>query len=180
MQELNVRSYSEVNEANRNIFDTMKKNIGFVPNIYATLANSDTAPARFLAFDNGPTSLSNRQKEVVKLVVSQVNGCRYCQSAHSVVAKMNGFTGEQILEIRSGEASFDENIDALARLTRQLVTARGNVDDQYIRAFYDAGFTNENLVDVLLTIASITALNYLHNLSQVPVDFPVAPELETA
>jgi uncharacterized peroxidase-related enzyme len=180
MTELNVLQRDDVNDANREIFDTMKKNLGFVPNIYATMANSEKGLGRFLAYENGAGSLNNREKEVVKLVTSQINGCRYCQSAHTALARMNGFSDEQILEIRSGRAGFDEKLDALAQFTYQAVTRMGNVNDEYSIAFADAGYTPGNLVDVLITITSITTLNYLHNFSQVPVDFPAVPELETA
>jgi AhpD family alkylhydroperoxidase len=49
-----------------------------------------------------------RKKEVVNLAVSQLNGCKYCQAAHTATGKMNGFTDDQI-ELRKGEASWDKN-----------------------------------------------------------------------
>jgi len=33
-------------------------------------------------------------------------------------------------------------------------------------------------VDLILQISDKTAMNYLHNLTQIPVDFPLAPALE--
>jgi AhpD family alkylhydroperoxidase len=46
------------------------------------------------------TSLNNKEKEVVNLAVSQLNGCKYCQAAHTATGKMNGFTDDQIIELR--------------------------------------------------------------------------------
>ena len=110
MTKFEVPVREEVGAENKTIFDNLKSALGFVPNLYAVLAYSDTGLGRYLQFQNGKTSLSNKEKEVINLVVSQVNGCRYCQSAHTVIAKMNGFTDQQILEIRSGEASFDNRL----------------------------------------------------------------------
>jgi AhpD family alkylhydroperoxidase len=45
------------------------------------------------------TSLNNKQKKLLT-AVSQVNGCKYCQSAHTATGKMNGFTDDQIIELR--------------------------------------------------------------------------------
>ena len=73
------------------IFDTLNKALGFVPNLYATIAHSENGLAKYLAFQGAKTSLTNKEKEAVNLVVSQVNGCIYCQSAHTVLGKMNGF-----------------------------------------------------------------------------------------
>ena len=39
------------------------------------------------------------------------------------------------------------------------------------------GYTKENLVDVILQVSDKTAMNYLHNLTKVPVDFPLASAL---
>ena len=46
-----------------------------------------------------------------------------------------------------------------------------------MQAFFDAGWTPENLVDVIVVIGDKTVTNYLHGTTQVPVDFPAAPVL---
>jgi len=46
-----------------------------------------------------------------------------------------------------------------------------------VNNFFAQGFNNENLVDVILQVSDKTAMNYLHNLTKVEIDFPVAPEL---
>ena len=111
-------------------------------------------------------------------MVSQENGCRYCQSAHTVLGKMNGFSDEQILEIRSGSASFNPKFDALARLTYEITALRGKPSDETLAQFYAAGYNHGSLVDVVMAVADKVAMNYLHNITQIPIDFPLAPELE--
>ena len=110
MTNFNVPTREEVSTNNQEIFDNLKKAIGFVPNLYATIAYSDTALGNYLQFQNAKTSLSKKEKEVVNLVVSQVNGCKYCQSAHTAIGKMNGFTDDQILELRQGSFSSDDKL----------------------------------------------------------------------
>lgn len=116
MRPFKVPTREDVSEQNQQIFDDLKSKLGFVPNIYATYAYSDNAPSRYLAFSNGKTSLNNKEKEAVNLVVSQVNGCTYCLAAHTALGKMNGFTEEQTVELRQGGASFDARLDALVKL----------------------------------------------------------------
>ena len=41
--------------------------------------------------------------------------------------------------------------------------------------FFAQGYSNENLVDLVLQVSDKTAMNYLHNLTKVPVDFPFGP-----
>jgi len=171
-----VPTRDEVSPANQAIFDNLQKALGFVPNLYATIAYSNNGLARFLAYQNAKTSLSNKEKEAVNLIVSQVNECVYCQSAHIVLGKMNGFTDEQLLDIRKG-TSTDPKLNALVALAANITATRGKADGELVDAFYAQGYTNENLVDLILQISDKTAMNYLHNLTEIPVDFPLASTL---
>lgn len=179
MTNFNVPTREEVSTNNQEIFDNLKKAIGFVPNLYATIAHSDTALGNYLQFQNSKTSLSNKEKEVVNLVVSQVNGCSYCQSAHTAIGKMNGFTDDQILELRQGSFSSDNKFNALVKVAKAITLNKGKVDNATLEAFFNAGYSKGTLVDVILAVGDKVVMNYLHNLTQIDIDFPVAQELDT-
>lgn len=176
MKNFAVPTREEVAPANQAIFDTLHKALGFVPNLYATIAWSANGLGKYLAYQNAKTSLTNKEKEAVNLIVSQVNNCVYCQSAHTVIGKMNGFSDEQLLDIRKGKAS-DVKLNALVQLAESITRNRGNADALLVDNFFAHGYTNENLVDLVLQVSDKTAMNYLHNLTKVPVDFPLAPAL---
>jgi AhpD family alkylhydroperoxidase len=177
MTTINVPTRDQVSPANQAYFDTLKKGLGMVPNLYATLALSEHALGNYLAFQNAKSSITGKAREVVNLVVSQVNSCQYCLAAHTVIGGMVGFKPEQILEIRRGSASFDAKLDALAKLVKNIASERGHADPALVQAFFDAGWTHENLVDVIVVIGDKIVTNYLHATTQVPVDFPAAPAL---
>lgn len=173
MTEFAVPTRDEVVIKNQSIFDNLKEALGFVPNLYATIAYSNNGLERYLAYQNAKTSLSNKEKEAINLVVSQVNGCIYCQSAHLILGKLNGFSGEQLNEIRHGMTS-DNKLNALVTLGADITKNRGNASEANVNNFFAVGYTKENLVDLILQISDKTAMNYLHNLTKVPVDFPLA------
>jgi uncharacterized peroxidase-related enzyme len=177
MIKFEVPTREQVAPKNQAIFDNLESKLGFVPNIYAAYAYSPDALERYLAFAGGKSSLNNKEKEAINLVVSQVNQCRYCLAVHTAVGKMNGFSEEQILEIRKGSALFDPRLDALVKLAEQLTRNRGQVNDAIMNAFLSAGFDKANLVDVILAVGEKTMTNYLHKVTDVPVDFPEVPEL---
>jgi uncharacterized peroxidase-related enzyme len=177
MKDFTIPTREEVSENNQAIFDTLKKNLGFVPNLYAYYAKNETALGDYLALQNRKSTLRAKEREVVNLVTSQVNGCRYCQSAHTELGKMNGFTEEQILEIRKGAASFDAKTDALAKLTKAIVEGRGKVGDDVKENFFAAGYTEANLIDVVIVVGDKIISNYIHNLTGFEIDFPLAAEL---
>jgi len=94
-----------------------------------------------------------------------------------VLGGMVGFTPEQIIAIRKGGAAFDARLDALARLVKSAAEHRGHAAPALVEAFFAAGYTEGNLVDVVMVIGDKIITNYLHALTQVPVDFPAAPAL---
>lgn len=176
MSTFNVPKREEVSTANQEIFDSLEKAVGFVPNIYAAYAYSENALGNFLTFANGKTSLNAKEKEVVNLAVSEVNGCRYCLSAHTAIGKMNGFSDEEILELRAGKSS-NAKLDALAKLSKNLTENRGKADSNVLDAFFAAGWNKENLIDTIVLVGEKTITNYVHNTTDVPIDFPVAQPL---
>ena len=178
MSNFKVPTREEVSSKNQAIFDNLEKAVGFVPNLFATYAHSENALENYLTFSNAKTSLNAKQKEVVNLAVSQVNNCIYCLSAHTAIGKMNGFTDDQILELRAGGASFDSKLDALAKLAKNITENRGATDTDVVDNFFNAGWTKENLIDTIVLVGDKTISNYIHSTTQVPVDFPVAQPLE--
>jgi uncharacterized peroxidase-related enzyme len=172
-----VPTKAEVSEKNQATFDQLEKQIGFVPNLYAYYAKNETALNDYLVLQGRKTTLRAKEKEVVNLVTSQINGCRYCQSAHTAIGKMNGFNDEQILEIRTGNASFDSKLDALAKFTAAVVSNKAKISNDEKDAFFNAGYSEVNMIDVVLLIGDKIMSNYIHNLTGFDIDFPIAPEL---
>jgi AhpD family alkylhydroperoxidase len=178
MTNFTVPAKADVSAANQGLFDALNGQLGFVPNLYATVAYSENALGTYLALQSAKSSLGAKAREVVNLVVSQVNACEYCLAAHTALGKMNGFSDPQILEIRGGTAAFDAKLDALARFTRSVAVNRGHADAAVMDAFLAAGWTRENMVDAIVTIGDKIITNYLHAVTKVPVDFPAAPKLD--
>ena len=177
MKKFTVPTRDEVTPANQANFDALQKAIGMVPNLYATIAYSENGLSKYLAYQGAKTSLSNREKEAVNLVVSQVNGCIYCQSAHTVIGKMNGFSEEETLRLREGHAT-DSKLNALVVLAKDITEKKGRVSSDKLDVFFAAGYDKGNLVDLILQISDKIAMNYLHNLTEIPVDFPLAKKLD--
>ena len=178
MANFQVPTRATVSPANQAIFDQLEKGLGFVPNLYATFAHSETALGDYLGLQNRKTTLSGKEKEIVNLVVSQVNECAYCLAAHTALGKMNGFTDEQLLALRAGRSVGDAKYDALAAFVRATAVNRGKPGVDATDEFLAAGYTQANLVDVIVLIGDKIVTNYLHGVTQVPVDFPAAAPLE--
>ena len=177
MQKFSIPTKEEVSAENQAIFTKLETGLGFVPNLYAYYAKNETALGDYLAFQNRKSTLKAKEKEVINLVTSQFNDCKYCLSAHTVLGKMNGFTEEQIIELRKVNITFDSKLSALAQFTKVVVENRGKATQEAKDLFFSAGYTEANMIDVVFVIGDKIISNYIHNLTNFAIDFPLATTL---
>ena len=177
MEKISVPTRENVSESNQILFDNLEKAVGFVPNMYAFFAHSPTALGDYLTLQNRKTSLSNKEKEIINLIVSQINGCNYCKSAHTVVGKMVGFTEEETIQIRKADITFNDKYNALVKFTKAVAENKGYISKEIKSNYFNAGYTTENLVDTIMMIGDKIITNYLFALVKVPIDFPIAKSL---
>lgn len=177
MNRFKTPSRSELSSSNQEIYDKVQGQLGFVPNIYTYMAKHPNALADYLAFIGRKSTLSNKEKEAVSLVVSQINGCQYCQSAHTALGKMNGFTEEETIELRTGKATFDPKLDALVALVVSITNNRGQAEKETIENFFKAGYSENEFIDVAFVIADKIITNFIAITSKMTVDFPVVQSI---
>ena len=175
-----VPTRDQVSAQNQAIFDNLQKGLGFVPNLYATFGLSDNGLGAYMAFQQSQAKgvFKAKEREAINLVVSQVNNCVYCLAAHTALGKMNGFTDDQILQLRNGHADFDPKLDALVKLARAITETKGHPGSGLVDTFLAAGYAQKDIVDLLLLVGDKIISNYLHAITQIPVDFPAATVLE--
>ncbi len=180
MSTLKPLTREQASPAVQPIFDLLKSKVGMVPNLYATIANSPNTLPAYLAFDEalGKGVFTAKERQSIFLIVSQINGCHYCQSAHTALGKMNGFTEEETIQLRTATIG-DEKLRALTLLAAEITGTHGKPSQKSLDAFKTAGYGNDALVELVAHIGYKTVANYLHNIAQFPIDFPVAKELET-
>ena len=172
-----VPTRDQISENNQVIFDQMQKSFGKVPNLYATFALNETALGDYLSLQNRKSSLSAKEREIINLVVSQVNECAYCLPAHTVISRMHGFTDEQILEIRKAQISFSPKFDALAKFVKETTVNRGRPSEKASKTLFEAGYSKANVIDIIMIIGDKIISNYIHNFTKIPVDFPAVPQI---
>jgi uncharacterized peroxidase-related enzyme len=157
------------------LFGAIKGAVGMVPNAFRDIGNnSPVALEAALDLDTAlhKSSLSTKDIEVIKLVVSEVSACDYCLAAHTVISKKAGLGAEAIMNLRKGLPSGDARNDALASFARSLVATRGTVAEDVIGAVKAAGVSDAQIVDTLLAISSITFTNLFNRVNDTTLDFP--------
>lgn len=174
MGSLAIPDRKDVSELNQRYFDYFMERLNGVPNLYAMLAYSESALATFYKFQHRQSSLSIRESEAMGLLIAEENGSAYCLSSHAMSARLNGFSEEEISQIRQGIAPFDNKLHALLQLLRDLIVNKGTADDLWLEKFFEAGYSRENLIDTLLVIGENFICNYTANALAIPPDSPTA------
>ncbi|HEY6006577.1 MAG TPA: hypothetical protein VIV57_27100 [Anaeromyxobacter sp.] len=92
-------------------------------------------------------------------------------AAHSVIAETRSRVPPAVTNaLRAGAEVPDPRLRALSELTRAVLNKRGRPDRSDVQAFLAAGFTEKQILDVVLAIAVKTISNYTNHLFETPVD----------
>jgi uncharacterized peroxidase-related enzyme len=172
MNDLSVQNEQNVSEKNKRIFEGLKGMFGRVPNIFTAFASSENGLEAYFNYLTQKNSLTDVEREVVNLIVSQVNQCPYCLSFHTAIAAGLGLTDQQILDIRANDIGFDRKLKAIAALAHNIAQTKGRIVGDILLEFYELGYDQGHLVDVVLAVGNITTLNLLYAITNVPIDWP--------
>jgi len=172
MSEFVVPTDQNISDKNKRIFGELKGLFGIVPNIFAAFASSENGLENYFNYLTQKSSLSDRDREAVNLIVSQVNQCPYCLSFHSAIASRLGFTNQEILDIRANDIRFDRKLKAVAAIAHNIALTKGKIVGAILEDFYEAGYDQGHLVDVVLAVGNISTLNLLYAITNVPIDWP--------
>lgn len=179
MSQFQIHTAETAPEESKDIMEKVNEKYGFTPNLIGELAESPAAVKAYTAvadaFSN--SSLSPVEQQVVLLTTSFENKCHYCMAAHSTVAGMVEMPEDVLRALRDGEAiASDPKLEALRQFTRRVVTERGWVEDADVQRFLDAGYSRENLLDVLAGVTQKTLSNYANHIAETPVDEQFQPK----
>jgi uncharacterized peroxidase-related enzyme len=159
--------------ASRTLLEQAQRYFGFVPNLLATLAHSPSALRAYLnadlAFQHG--TLTPAEQQIVLLTASKENKCSYCTSSHSALARFfANVPGDAIVAIDCGHPLSDPKLNALVDLTKQLVAQRGHAPSETIDNFIKAGYSKDQLLEVLIGVGLKTISNYFDHVAHIEID----------
>ena len=150
---------------------------GFLPNLLGVMAEAPIALKAYLDFTEllGKASLSPVEQQVMMLAASYENGCEYCMAAHSTVAGMVRMPEPVLAALRSGNTLPDSKLEALRSFVIEVVSSRGRISDKRIEEFLGAGYTRQNVLEVVFAVAMKTLSNYTNHMTETPVDAAFLP-----
>ena len=155
------------------LLDQIHGAFGATPNMFRAVANSPAAlQSMWAAFGAlGGGTLGAKLGEQIAVAVANRNACEYCLAAHTALGRKAGANADEMAAAQIGRAA-DARTQAALRFALQLVEQRGQVASADVQAVRDAGFSDEEVVEILAHVALNLFTNYVNVAFDVPVDFP--------
>jgi len=153
------------------ILGNLKKMIGFVPNVFAIMGGTHSALKSFVELTTqfGETSLTATEREIVHIAASVENECAYCVAGHTAFAKMQKVPNEVIDAVRNRGVIADPKLAALHDFVRAVVVKRGHLDTLEKERFLAAGYSKNQMQEVILGICE----KMFSNLTSIVLDLPL-------
>lgn len=172
MFDYKVHTIESAPEKSKPALQGLKQGIGMVPNLAATMAESPVLINGFVgAFGNfHGGSFTGGQRQVLLLTNAVTNRSAWAVAFHSTMALKEGVDSADVQAIRERRAPKDAKVAALSELTRQLIEKRGHLSEADISAFREAGFSHDQVLEVIAGLAVSVMANYAGNITQPPLE----------
>jgi len=172
MTQFKLHTLETAPEGSKGILEEAQKQNGFIPNLYKIMAESPEVLKAYNQMNQlfMETSFSPVEKNIVWLTISHTNQCHYCTAIHSMVAQMFKLSEEMIEALRNGQPLQDTKLEALRKFTTLLVEKRGWASDDEVQVFMEAGYSQKNVLELIVGIGQKIISNYVNHLAHTPLD----------
>jgi uncharacterized peroxidase-related enzyme len=161
--------------ASQPMLQAVHKQLGVVPNLFRLVSTSPAALEGYLGMSGalGKGRLPAQTRERIALAVAEINGCDYCLSAHTYLGRNLAKLDDAEITANRNGASNDPKADAAVRFAATIVRERGHVGEDDLRAVKLAGYSDEQVIEIVLHVALNTFTNYVNETFKTDIDFPV-------
>lgn len=175
-----IKTAENAPENSKAALTAAKKAYGFSPNLLGIMANH---PALLNNYWEGSANLAANstltgvEQQIAYLAASYENNCHYCMAAHTSIGQMYKIDQSILDALRTGTTIPDARLEALSQYVKATTIKRGRVSQEDIDAFLSAGFTQENVLEVITIVSLKVMTNYINYVAQTPVDQPFLPNV---
>jgi uncharacterized peroxidase-related enzyme len=182
MNRIAIPAVDQAPAASRPLLEAVNKQLGTVPNLMKVLGNSPAALGGYLGLSGalGKGTLGAKTGERIALAVAEFNGCNYCLAAHSYLGKHLAKLDEAEIHANRNGGSHDGKADAAVRFAVQVVKSRGHVAEADVAAVKAAGYSDAEVIEIVVHVALNTLTNYVNEVAQTTIDFPAVDLLRAA
>ena len=172
-----VHTIETAPEKSAEILEKVKAKYGFVPNLMGVFAESPEILQAYATLSGlvDQTTLSPLERQIALIGASVSNGCDYCVAAHSTASSMQNLPSDVIQAVRENRPIADTKLETFRKFVQTVTDQRGNVSEEEKAAFLEAGYTKQNILEVILVVGMKTLSNYTNHIAETPLDSAFEP-----
>ena len=161
--------------ASHPLLEAVKKQVGSVPNLFRLVATSPAALEGYLGMSGALAKgkLPAATRERIAIAVAEINGCDYCLSAHSFFGKTLAKLSDDEISANRAGTSLDAKADVAVRFASSVARSRGHISDDELEIVRAAGYYDGQIIEIVQHVALNTWTNYINNIAETDIDFPV-------
>ena len=174
MPDFTLHDQASAPEAAKPLLEDSQKTFGMIPGLHAVMAE---APAVLEGYKQLhrlvlETSFDNDEKTVLWQTINVEHACHYCVPAHTGIAKSMNVSNEITEALHNETPLPTAKLEALRTFVLAVVRKRGDVSDEDLAAFYDAGYAQRQVLEVVLGVSQKVMSDYVNHIARTPIDRP--------
>ena len=167
-----IHTIASAPEKSKPALEQLQQAFGVLPNIAAVIANSPKLVNSLVGVFQQvhSSSLTEPEIQIVLLTDAVANSSSYAVAFQTALALQQKVSPEEINAIRDRRTPKHLRFSALSTLAKTLIEKRGHLSEQELGAFFDAGFTTEQVMEVIAIVSASTITNYAGTIVNPPLE----------
>lgn len=175
MDNFKIHSIESAPEKSKIQLEESQKAFGMLPNLHAVMAESPAVLEAYKTLHrlfSEETAFNAEELTVVWQTINVENGCHYCVPAHTGIAHSMKVDPAITEALRDEKPLANDKLEALRTATLKVIRNRGILSESDLEAFYNAGYTKQQLLEIFLGYSQKILSNYTNHVANTPVDAP--------
>lgn len=172
MSHFKIHTIESAPEESKPLLEASLKANGVVPGLHGVLAESPGLLKGYQElhklFQN--SSFDAEELTVVWQTINVEHECHYCVPAHTGIANAMKVDPALTEALRNRDPMPTPKLQALQNLTLTLVRNRGYASDEELDMFFEAGYEQQQVLEIILGLSQKVISNYVNHLAKTPVD----------
>lgn len=172
MTTLKIHDIASAPEGSKPLLENSQKSFGMIPGLHGVLASSPKILEAYQTLHKlfTETSFNEEELTVVWQAINVEHACHYCVPAHTGIAKMMKVDDHITEALRNETPLENSKLEALRTMALTIVRNRGHVTQDDLDHFYEAGYGEAQVLEIILGLSQKTISNYVNHIANTPVD----------
>ncbi|GDY28037.1 hypothetical protein AHAT_39270 [Agarivorans sp. Toyoura001] len=174
MSNFTIHTVETAPEASKALAEKSLKTNGMLPNLHAIMAEAPGLLEGYQVLHKlfMESSFNAEELTVVWQTFNVEHECGYCVPAHTGIAHMMKVDPVLTEALRERQVMPTEKLQVLRDTALAMTRSRGNLTKQQMAAFFAAGYTQRQMLEIVLGLAQKVMSNYTNHLAETPIDKP--------